>query len=149
MLHLTPDGQGIKADKVYVNKNMVNHHGGVILVGEHVYGYSDSERAWVCQDFKSGQIVWAEKSKLGKGSITCADGSFYCYGENDGTLVLIEASPQGWKEKGRFKLPQESTRRKPSGKIWTHPVVANGRLYLRDQDLIFCFDIKDRTVLAR
>jgi outer membrane protein assembly factor BamB len=149
-IKLTPEGKGgIKAEEVYSNKNMVNHHGGVVLVGEHLYGYSDSERAWICQEFKTGNIVWSEKRKLGKGSVTYADGHLYCYAESDGTAVLIEASPEGWKESGRFKIPRETTVRSPSGKIWTHPVVANGRLYLRDQDLIFCFDVSDRAVSAR
>jgi outer membrane protein assembly factor BamB len=143
LIHLVPSGGAFKAEKVYANKNMVNHHGGVVLVGDDVYGYSDG-RGWVCLDFKTGKVVWAEKNQLGKGSLTCADGQLYCYAENDGTVVLVEASPAGWKENGRFTIPEKSKIRKPSGtKFWTHPVVANGHLYLRDQDLLFCFDVKD------
>jgi hypothetical protein len=55
---------------------------------------------------------------------------------------MIEASPKGWNEKGRFKLPRESKMRQPSGCLWSHPVVANGRLYIRDQELLFCYDLK-------
>jgi len=148
LIKLTPDQKGFKAEKVYANKNMVNHHGGVILVGDDLFGYSESERAWVCQDFKTGGIVWEEKQKLKKGSETFADGHFYCYSEDDGTVVLVEASPDGWKESGRFKIPQESNLRKPDGRFWTHPVIANGHLYLRDQDLIFCFDVRERAASA-
>ncbi len=144
LIQLVPNGQGTKAEKVYANKNMVNHHGGVILVGEYLYGYSDSERGWICQEFKTGKIVWKEKRKLGKGSVTYADGHLYCYAENNGTAVLIEATPGGWKENGRFKIPKTTSQRSPRGGIWTHPVVANGRLYLRDQELLFCFDVKAR-----
>ncbi|HLJ97130.1 MAG TPA: PQQ-binding-like beta-propeller repeat protein [Gemmataceae bacterium] len=148
LLHLIPDGpKGTKAEKVYANKNMVNHHGGVVLVGEYLYGYSDG-KGWVCQEFKTGKNVWEEKRKLGKGSITYADGRLYCYSEADGTLVLIDASPDGWKEDGRFKIPRESTRRGPSGRVWTHPVIAHGQLYLRDQELLFCFDVKDHALGA-
>jgi outer membrane protein assembly factor BamB len=131
-----------KTEEVYANKNMVNHHGGVILVGEHLYGYCDDGKGWVCQNFKTGEVVWSENKKLGKGSLTCADGHLYCYSENGGNVVLAKATPEGWKEDGRFKIPEETKLRKPDGKIWTHPVVANGRLYLRDQDLIFCYDVK-------
>jgi outer membrane protein assembly factor BamB len=141
LVQLTSDGDKTTAKAVYDNKNMVNHHGGVVLVDGHLYGYSDG-KGWVCMDFKTGKTKWEEKGKLGKGSITYADGRLYCYAESDGTLVLIEASPQGWKEEGRFKIPKQTTKRKPSGKIWTHPVVANGYLYLRDQDLIFCYDVR-------
>jgi outer membrane protein assembly factor BamB len=142
LLKLTPDGQGTRAEKVYANKHMVNHHGGVVLVGEHVYGYSDSSRSWVCQNFKTGEVVWSAQRKLGKGSVTCADSLLFCYSEDDGILAVIDASPKGWQERGRFKIPQETSKRRPRGKIWTHPVVADGRLYLRDQELLFCFDIK-------
>jgi len=127
--------------EVYMNKVMKNHHGGVILVNDHVYGYSDGP-GWVCQNFKTGKEVWAEKGKLRKGAIGYADGMFYCVEEDTGTVVLIEASSKAWKEHGRFKLDPQSTIRSNQGRIWTHPVVANGKLYLRDQDLIYCYDVK-------
>jgi outer membrane protein assembly factor BamB len=128
-------------EEVYVNKNMKNHHGGVVLVGEHLYGYSDGI-GWVCQDFKTGEIVWKEKDKLGKGSLTCAGGKLYLYTERGGEVVLIDASPDGWSEHGRFKIDPQTTQRSPSGGIWTHPVVANGKLFLRDQELLAAYDIR-------
>ena len=128
-------------DEVYVNKNMTNHHGGVVLVGEHLYGYSDG-KGWVCQDFKTGEIVWSEKNKLGKGSLTCAGGKLYLYSERGGEAVLIDASPDGWNEHGRFKIDPQTEQRSPSGGIWTHPVVANGKLFLRDQELLAAYDIR-------
>ena len=130
-----------EAEEVYENKVMKNHHGGVILVGDHLYGYSDG-LGWVCQNFETGEQVWAEKKAFGKGAIACADGMFYCVEEGSGEVVLIEASPQGWNEKGRFKLDPQSEYRSPRGKIWTHPTIANGKLYLRDQEIVYCFDIK-------
>ena len=66
----------------------------------------------------------------------------YCLDEQSGNVVLAEASPKGWNEKGRFKLDPQTTIRSPSGRIWTHPVISNGRLYLRDQDLIHCYAVK-------
>jgi outer membrane protein assembly factor BamB len=141
------DGK-LKASKFYANKVMVNDHGGVLLVDDHLYGYSDG-KGWVCQELQNGKMVWSEKRKLGRGSLTCADGQLYCYGEDDGTCVLTKATPAGWQETGRLSLPRQSGQRKPNGKVWTHPVVANGRLYLRDQELLFCFDIRDRSARAR
>lgn len=123
------------------NKVMKNHHGGVVLVGDYLYGYSDGP-GWTCQDFKTGAVVWAEKSKLGKGAVTYADGMLYCLDESNGTVALIEASPKGYAEHGRFKLDPQSQIRNRQGKIWTHPVVSNGRLYLRDQDLIYSYVVK-------
>jgi hypothetical protein len=141
VLELTADKGAFKATQVWANRSLVNHHGGVVKVGDHVYGFSDGT-GWVCQEFKTGKRVWDGRGKLGKGSLTCADGRLYLYAENDGTCVLIDASPAGWAEAGRFTIPRETKLDRKSGQIWTHPVVANGRLYLRDQDLLFCFDVQ-------
>jgi outer membrane protein assembly factor BamB len=124
---------------VYENKVMKNHHGGVILVGDYLYGHGDS--AWECQDFKTGAEVWAHK-EFGKGAVGYADGMLYCLEERSGKVVLVEASPKGWKESGRFTLEPQTKIRSDKGRIWTHPVISHGKLYLRDQDLIYCFDVK-------
>jgi outer membrane protein assembly factor BamB len=129
------------ATVTYENKVMKNHHGGVVLVGDHLYGHSDGV-GWVCQDWKTGEQVWSEKNKFRKGAIAYADGQLYCLQEDDGMVALIDASPSGWNEKGRFKLDPQTTIRNPQGRIWTHPVISNGRLYLRDQDLIHAYAVK-------
>jgi hypothetical protein len=134
-------GENNTVSGVYTNKVMKNHHGGAILVDGHVYGHSDGT-GWTCQNFKTGEEVWIEKNAHGKGALGYADGMLYCLSENNGTLVLAEASPKGWKEHGRFKLEPQTTQRKPQGRIWTHPVILNGRLYLRDQELLSCYDLK-------
>jgi outer membrane protein assembly factor BamB len=141
LIEIHPEADQFTVKKVYANKNMTNAQGGVALVGDHVYGYSDN-KGWVCMEFMTGKIVWSNR-RLRAGSLTCADGHLYCYGEQDGSVVLAQASPEKWTETGKFTIPKESTLRLPSGKIWTHPVVANGRLYLRDQELLFCYDVKD------
>ena len=132
---------GNKISPVFENKNLKNHHGGAILLGDYVYGHSDGD-GWVCQDWKTGEQKWNEKGKFGKGAIGYADGMFYCVDEGSGAVALIEASPNGWSEKSRFKLDPQSAIRNPQGRIWTHPVIVNGRLYLRDQDLIYCYAVK-------
>lgn len=129
-----------KVVEVYKNGDMENHHGGVVLVGDHLFGFSQ-RGGWTCQDFKTGKVLWNAKKELEKGCLTCADGMLYLLGEATGQVVLIEASADGWKEHGRFKLDPQTTQRSPQGRIWTHPVVANGKLYLRDQELISCFDV--------
>lgn len=129
-----------KVTTLYENSVMKNHHGGVILVGDHVYGHSDGY-AWVCQNFKTGEEVWANRD-FKKGAVGYADGMLYCLEEGSGTVALVEATPKGWNEKGRFKLEPQSKIRSSSGRIWTHPVICNGKLYLRDQDLIYCYDVK-------
>ena len=120
----------------YANKNMVNHHGGVILLGDHLYGFSDG-KGWVCQDFKTGQVAWSNNG-VGKGAIAYADGHFYCRSEGGkGTVALIEATPEAYKETGRFDQPDRS-----KSQSWPHPVVIGGRLYLRDQGLLLCYDVR-------
>jgi outer membrane protein assembly factor BamB len=146
LLHLTQQDGTFKVESVYdagARKAVENKHEAVVLVGDHVYGWTDSERGrWVCQELKTGKIAWDSRD-LGRGSVTYADGHLYCYSEKDGTVVLVRASPEGWKEDGRFQIPQQTKiPRKYSPSIWTHPVVAGGHLFLRDEDLLFCFDVK-------
>lgn len=143
LLKLTSKDDRIKAEQLYDEdgrKLMDNKHEGVVLVGDYVYGWSD-RGGWTCQEFKTGKMKWQSK-KLGKGSLTYADGMLYCYSEDDGTAALVVASPEGWQEKGRFTLPRHTKRREYKNNVWTHPVVANGKLYLRDQELIFCYEVK-------
>jgi len=144
LIKVSGEGKSFKAEKVYDNQNMVNHHGGVLQVGDYLYGYTGgNERglhAWICQDLKSGDMKWSEEKKLGKGSVTFADDRLYMYSEDSGTVALVEANPKEWKEHGRFTVPEKSKKHRP---FWAHPTVANGKLYVRDQDLIFCYDIKD------
>ena len=126
--------------EVYFNQTMKNHHGGVLLKDGYLYGYSDGP-GWICQDFKTGEMIWNNKTH-GKGSVTYADGKLYCVAEGDGSVVLADASPEGWKISGKLTLPAQSQIRSPRGRVWSHPVVANGKLYLRDQEHIFCYDVK-------
>lgn len=128
------------AKDVYENKFMKNHHGGVIKHKDFLYGYSDGY-GWVCLNFKKGELQWNEKKALGKGAIAYADNRFYCLSEREGNIVLIEANPVGWKARGEFTITPQTKRRSTRGKIWTHPVISNGKLYLRDQELLHCYDI--------
>lgn len=130
-------GGKFSAEQVYANKVTVNQHGGVVLVGDHIYGHSDS-KGWTCQNFKTGQMVWQEKGKLGKGSVVYADGHLYLRQEDGkGTVALIEATPTGYKETGRFDQSERSDKNS-----WAHPVVAGGKLYIRDQDVLLCYDVR-------
>ncbi|MDP6915047.1 MAG: PQQ-like beta-propeller repeat protein, partial [Verrucomicrobiota bacterium] len=135
-------GDAHKVTEDYSNKNIKNHHGGVLLLDGHLYGYSDG-RGWTCQNLKSGDVVWDSK-KLGKGCVFYADNRLYCLEESSGQVALAAADTGGWKEHGRFKLEPQTELRKRSGRIWTHPVVGNGVMYLRDQELLFAFDVKAR-----
>jgi outer membrane protein assembly factor BamB len=131
---------GAEPEVVYEEKSITNHHGGVIVVDGKIYGHSD-KGGWTCQDFLTGKIEWQDES-LGKGACTYAAGHLICVDENDGTVVLATANPDKWQEISRFKLAPQTSLRKKEGRIWSHPVVVNGRLYLRDQDLIFCYNVQ-------
>ena len=132
------NGNAFRAEQVYANTDMVNHHGGVILLGEHLYGFSD-KGGWTCMDFKTGAVAWREH-KLGKGTLSYADGHFYLRAESGpGTLVLLEASSDGWKESGRFNQPDRSGQQS-----WPHLVISNGKLFVRDQGTLLCSDIKQK-----
>jgi outer membrane protein assembly factor BamB len=129
------------ARKVYASKVLKNQHGGFIAIDGRVFGYSD-EVGWVCMALDNGKLIWRERDKLGKGAIGYADGRLYCIDESEGDVALIASSSEGWIEQGRFKLAPQSANRKSSGRIWVHPVIADGKLFLRDQEFVFCYDVK-------
>lgn len=145
LVKLSKDGDGVKAEEVYFTKNMQHHHGGLILLDGYLYGATggNDKGNLVCLDFQTGEVVWREGAnpKLGvpKGSIALADGRLYYRTEDKGTMLLIEPSPKKYIERGRFEQPNRS-----DAKAWTHPVIANGKLYVRDQDVLFCYNVKGK-----
>jgi hypothetical protein len=139
LFRVTAAAGNFSIQQAYANKVMANHHGAVLLVADCIYGHSESG-GWTCQDLLTGRAKWQERQKLGKGSVTYADGRLYLREEGGpGTVALIEPSPDGFKEHGRFPQPDRSSKNS-----WPHPVVAGGKLYLRDQDLLLCYDVKAR-----
>lgn len=138
---ITPEGDRFKAEEVYAGKQVQCIHGGVIRVGEHLYLLDDS-RNFKCVELKSGKEVWKDRSVGSAGSVAYADGHFVCRsdrGKGKGTVALVEATPEGYKEKGRFEPPDQSDK-----SSWSHPVLAGGKLYLRDQDVLLCYDVKSK-----
>jgi outer membrane protein assembly factor BamB len=113
-----------------------NHHGGIIALNGYIYGFFDGKGGsqLKCVNAKTGEVVWSDRS-VGKGSLTCADGMLYCLSERN-NLALVEATPEGYKEHGRFTIPKSG---RPS---WAHPVVVDGKLFIRDQDKLTCYDVK-------
>jgi outer membrane protein assembly factor BamB len=118
---------------VYTTKDMVNHHGGMVEKDGFLYG--SNEGVFACIDLRTGEPAWRSR-EVSKGSITYADGLLYCRSQ-DGPVVLVEANSKSYVEKGRFNQPQRSNRQS-----WAHPVVADGKLFLRDQDILLAFDLK-------
>jgi outer membrane protein assembly factor BamB len=135
LLRFSARGQGVDVKEVYRGRAMKNHHGGVIRLGEYLYGTSGA--ALVCVEFQTGAVKWRERA-AGKGSLAAADGHLYVRGEQ-GAVVLVQASPAGYKEKGRFQQPFRSRFH-----TFPHPVLAGGRLYLRDEDILLCYDVKEK-----
>lgn len=141
LLKLSRDGSGVTAEEVYFldAKDMQNHHGGMILLGDHIYcGHGHNNGFPLCIEMATGEVAWRPGRGPGSGSaaIAYADGHLY-FRYQDGTMALIEATPQEYRLKGTFKPQIASNREK-----WPHPVISDGRLYLRDQDSLLCYDIR-------
>ncbi len=134
-----------EASDVWMNKTMKNKHGGMIKFGDHIYGSSEGG-GLICQDWKSGELVWNEKGQFfgSTDSIAIADGMIYCLNDQSGTISLVEASPDGFKQSGQFALEPQSSQRNPKGKVWTYPLVIGGKLFLRDQEIVVCYDISTK-----
>jgi outer membrane protein assembly factor BamB len=130
LVRITASGDAQRADEVYFEQKMRNHHGGIVRVGDHMYGYGSG---LICMNFLSGEIAWTNRS-VGKGSLLYADGMLYVLSEGH-QVGLVEATPKEYREHGRFKIERQG---RPS---WAHPVVANGRFYIRDQQRLACYDV--------
>lgn len=132
---VTAAGGQFKAQEIYAQRQMESHIGGFVVFGDYVYGPDNGSLK--CAEIKTGKVVWQNRC-VGKGSITAADGMLYVRGDeaNGSSVALVEASPDAYKEKGKFAQPT------PSGKnTWAYPVVFNGKLYLRDQDALYCYNV--------
>ena len=145
-IKLSKDGDGIKAETVYTNKIITNQHGGVVLINGNVFGFSENPSAsWICQNFKTGEVVWSQKGQevgVGKGAVYGVGDRLLLLEEKTGSITVIAASPDGWKSFGKMEIPQRSTVESLDKMVWTHLVVANGKLYQRDHDLLFCYNLK-------
>ena len=144
LVRLKADNGEVKADEVYFNKTALNSIGTPVRVGEYLYA-TDGKGELVCMEFKTGEVKWRDKS-VGTAGLCHAEGMLYVRGQGGGGfgpekptwVALVEATPTGYKEHGRFEQPDHGNR-----PAWPHPIVANGRLYLRDQGVLFCYDLKD------
>ena len=134
LLKLTAEGETVKASEVYFSSEMQNHYSTSVVVDGNVYGFSNP--ILTAMNLETGRVAWRDRS-VGKGSVTYADGKLYLLSE-DGVVGLAEATPTGYKEKSRFQIPRGSF------PTWTPPVISGGKLYLREQDNLYCYDIKNK-----
>ena len=134
LLALQASGNQVQASQVYFTREMQNHHGGVVLVNGYLYGYNNA--ILTCLEFATGKIMWRDRS-VGKGAVSYADGHLYIVSENN-TVGLAEATPAGYREKGRFAIRDQGW---PS---WAHPVIAGRALYVRNQGMLTAYDVRAR-----
>lgn len=138
LVQLSGTEQEFKVREIYFNHALNNKHGGVVIVGEHIFADHDDSGAPYCADLKTGKVKWHKQVRTeGRDSaaITYADGRLYVRYAN-GYVALVEADAKGYKEHGTFKIPNADHN------SWNHPVVVGGKLYLREKDLLWCYDVK-------
>ncbi|QDT57334.1 outer membrane biogenesis protein BamB [Caulifigura coniformis] len=132
----------VKIEPVYdLKPELKNKHGGVVLVGDYLYADRDDKGLPYCAEFMTGKIVWPEKRGSGKKSaaIAAADGHLYIRYQ-DGVMVLAKADPSGYQEVGSFTPPGSGER-----SSWAHPVIVDGMLFIRENDSIMCYDVRDKS----
>jgi outer membrane protein assembly factor BamB len=144
MVRLKADGNGVSAEPVYFTRGLPNGIGGAVVVGDHLYGTEVTQKL-LAVDFVTGKVMW-EAPNFGWGSIAAADGHLYVHLVT-GDYLLVEATPQGFRQKGRF-TPPSPPKHKQVGQFpemaFTYPVIADGRLYVRDLGTLWAYDIKER-----
>jgi outer membrane protein assembly factor BamB len=138
LMKLGRDGTDFKEEWIYFNKKMNSRHGGYVVVGDYVYADTDNSGRPFCANWKTGEITWKRDGDfLGRDSVAIiyADSRFYMHYEN-GYVALVEANPKNYVERGVFKIPNASR------ESWAHPVVVGGKLYLREKNILWCYDVK-------
>jgi outer membrane protein assembly factor BamB len=133
---IAKDGK-FSVEEIYFERSLSNRHGGVVLVGDYLYGDSDHSGLPWCAEFKTGKVLWkkAKRDAWSKSAaVTCADGGLYLQYES-GYVVLVEATPDEYREVSVYPIPNAQT------PCWSHPVVVGGKLYVRNQDVLLCHDI--------
>ncbi len=138
LLRQVAAGGDVRVEEIYgLNTELANKHGGIVLVGDHLYGDSDDKGIPFCAELMTGKVVWKQRGS-GKNSanVLAADGRIYVRYQ-DGTLSLVKADPAGYEEVGSFQVPGSGDR--PS---WAHMVILDGRLYLREGDEVLCYDVR-------
>jgi outer membrane protein assembly factor BamB len=134
LVQLKKNQDSVDAEQVYFSPDLPKAIGGTVLLGDYLYGSNGD--VLMCVEFATGEVQWQER--IGTAASLCfADGSLYLHGEN-GEVLLVEATPEAYREKGRFTPPNRPER---EGRAWTYPVVADGRLYLRDWNSLWCYDV--------
>jgi outer membrane protein assembly factor BamB len=133
LLDVKAAGNIASATELYFTRDMRNHHATSVLVGDYVYGFSSS--ILTALKFDTGDMAWRDRS-VGKGSLIYADQRLYLYSE-EGVVGLAEANPAAYREHGRFSLPQDSGQ-----PHWSHPIISNGTLIVRDQDAVYAYDVR-------
>jgi len=138
LLRQVPADDGtVKVEEVYpLNTALKNKHGGIVLVGDYLYGDSDDKGTPFCAEFLTGEVKWKKRGS-GKNSaaMIAADNRLYILFA-DGTLVLAKTDPADYEEVSSFKVGDSE---RP---FWAHPSLVDGKLYIRDQDRIICYDVK-------
>ena len=135
LLDVRAAGNLATANEVYFTRDMRNHHASSVLVGDYLYGFSSSILTALA--FETGKTMWRDRS-VGKGSLIFADNRLYLYSE-DSVVGLADASPDGYRERGRFTLPQQS-----GLPTWSHPIIADGLLVIRDQDTVYTYNVRPK-----
>lgn len=135
-VHLKVNGGTFEPEQVYFSPKLPTSVGGALKVGEYLYGTSAG--ALLCLEFKTGNVKWDDRS-IGAAALCYADGRLYLHGEN-GDVALVEATPEAYREKGRFQPTDPPDR--GSSKAWAYPIIADGRLYIRDLGMLWCYDVK-------
>lgn len=144
LLKLTAEGDGVNAEEVYFldGNELQNHHGGMVLVDGYVYcGHGHNNGFPICVKLETGEIAWGgDKRGPGQGSaaVACADG-LLVFRYQSGEVALIEATPEEYRLKGVL-IPEYQ-----EGRSWAHPVIIGGKLYLREQDKLMCYDVSAAT----
>jgi len=133
LIKLTPDGKDV--EQIWSEETLDSQMGATMLVNGYIYGSGHKNKGWHCIDWKTGEVQYTAKELGSKGNIIFAEDLFYCYSER-GDVGLVRPNPEKFDVISSFKIT------KGSGPHWAHPVIANGKLFIRHGDVLQVFDVR-------
>jgi outer membrane protein assembly factor BamB len=141
VIRLVEKNGQIDVEEVYYDRKLPSAIGGAVLVDDHLYG--TTRETMVCVEFKTGDVKWTQERGLAPASLVYADGNLYLHGERNNDVALVEATPEEYRERGRFSPPEPADRGR--SQAWAYPAVADGRLYIHDWGTLWCYNVQADT----
>jgi outer membrane protein assembly factor BamB len=130
-IHIQRDAEKWDTKELWTTRKIKPYFSDFVVLRDHIYGFDGSK--FLCVSLEKGNEIW-RASGYGNGQVLLlVDQELLLIVSEEGEVALVSARPDKYEELGRFKAIE--------GKTWNHPVVAHGKLFVRNGEEIACFQL--------